>query len=87
MSLVGLGRVKRVTSRKSRLEQIWSALPQITDIDSSREDFSVGPTADVVVLPENRGSGHVIQSKFDYRLPSVALLTRRPPGREKIGFD
>ena len=35
-----------VTGRKSHSEQIWSALPQITDIDSSREDFSVGPTSD-----------------------------------------
>jgi hypothetical protein len=33
--------------RKSHSEQIWSALPQIADIDSSREDFSVGPRAEV----------------------------------------
>ena len=32
-----------VTSRKLHLGQIWSALPQTTYIDSSREDFSVGP--------------------------------------------
>jgi len=35
----------RVTGRKSYLEQIWSALPQTTDIDSSREDFQSGTAA------------------------------------------
>ena len=32
-----------VRGRKSHPEQIWSALPQIADIDFSRDDFSVGP--------------------------------------------
>jgi hypothetical protein len=35
-------------SRKSHWEQIWSAVPRTTDINSSREDFSVGPAADFV---------------------------------------
>ena len=30
----------RVTCRKAHLEQIWSALPQIADIDFSHDDFS-----------------------------------------------
>jgi len=29
--------------RKSHPEQIWSALPQIADIDFSHDDFSIGP--------------------------------------------
>ena len=29
------------------LEQIWSGLPQIADIDCSSKDFSVGPYADI----------------------------------------
>ena len=33
--------------RKSHPEQIWSALPQIADINSSCEDFSVGPIRDI----------------------------------------
>jgi hypothetical protein len=37
-----------VTGRKSHMEQIWSAVPQTTDIDSSREDFSVRPIADLM---------------------------------------
>jgi hypothetical protein len=37
----------RVRGRKSHPEQIWSALPQIADIDFSREDFSVGPNPDL----------------------------------------
>jgi hypothetical protein len=36
-----------VTGRNSHLEQIWSALPQIADIDHSREGFSVGPEGDI----------------------------------------
>jgi hypothetical protein len=36
-----------VKGRKSHPEQIWSALPQIADIDFSRDDFSVGPLADI----------------------------------------
>jgi len=32
---------------KPHSEQIWSALPQVAGIDFSREDFSVGPTADL----------------------------------------
>jgi hypothetical protein len=38
-------------ARKSHLEQIWSALPQIADIDLSNEDFSVGPKPDVSECP------------------------------------
>jgi hypothetical protein len=36
-----------VTGRKPHLEQIWSALPQTADINSSREEFSVVPNADI----------------------------------------
>jgi len=39
--------LQRVRGRKSHPEQIWSALPQIADIDFSRDDFSVGPKADL----------------------------------------
>jgi hypothetical protein len=35
----------RVRGRKSNSEQIWSAPPQMADINFSREDVSVGPTA------------------------------------------
>jgi hypothetical protein len=31
--------------RKSHPEQIWSALPQIADIDFSHDDYSIGPKA------------------------------------------
>jgi len=37
---------RMLTGRNSHLEQIWSATPQIADIDCSRDDFSVGPQPD-----------------------------------------
>jgi len=40
----------RVRGRKSHPEQIWSALPQIADIDFGCEDFSVGPSHKVAAL-------------------------------------
>jgi len=42
----------RVRRRNSHSVQIGSALPQIADIDSSREDFSVGPEAATVIFLE-----------------------------------
>ena len=33
----------RVKGRKSHVEQIWSAPPQITDVAASMKNFSVGP--------------------------------------------
>jgi hypothetical protein len=39
-----------VRGRKSHSEQIWSARPQMADIDFIREDFSVGPKGDIAGL-------------------------------------
>src|SRR5215831_17936299 len=36
-----------VTSRKARVEQIWSAFPQIADIDCARGHFADGPFAEI----------------------------------------
>jgi hypothetical protein len=45
--------LQRVKGRKSHPEQIWSAPPQIADIDFSREDFSVGPLPEVSLALSN----------------------------------
>jgi hypothetical protein len=43
-----VGVVFGLPSVKMRALQIWSVLPQIADIDPSREDLSVGPIPDLL---------------------------------------
>ena len=59
----------RVMGRKSHLEQIWSALPQTADIDSGRDDFSVGPMTDVVLGQKGNIAYHSLRS------PTLVALT------------
>jgi hypothetical protein len=70
-----------VRGRKSHPEQIWSALPQIEDIDSSREDFSVGPTSTelgyasgVRFTPD---SDRRSTSRFDSVVPQAVIRHKR----------
>ena len=49
--------------RKSHPEQIWSALPQIADVGSSREVFSVGPQAAITRFSANHLVGLAKQQR------------------------
>jgi hypothetical protein len=72
---------QRVRGRKSHSEQIWSALPQIADIDSSCKDFSVGPTRDIprgaYACEHHPNRFHAACRETASASPIVAQLTSR----------
>ena len=86
----GVRSPKWVTYRKSYLEQIWSALPQIADVDCGGEDFSAGPLADIVAAGgfAARGQKPSMRSSFlltgsaesiDCALRKSAIASARRP--------
>jgi SulP family sulfate permease len=71
-----------VRGRKSHPEQIWSALPQIADIDSSCEDFSVGPTTDM--MPHRGGVLRGLARSLKARDIAIVLAGLRDNVRDNL---